>query len=110
MTVEAPSLAADAYGGQTETYSTLGSYFCVLQPHTGRDQFKFEVSEPKLLHKATIRWIDDLKDIATIQKYRFTIDGRYWRPLLVKNLDHTRKMYGHQYLEITLEDNGAINE
>lgn len=109
MTVEELTFTADGYGGQTETYSVLGRYYVAMVPMQIRDEFDFEASMPKVRHKVTTRWVEELKDVATIQKYRFTIDGRYWKPLAVRNLDNTRKMYGHQYLEITMEDNGQIN-
>lgn len=108
VTVGTPTRSDDDYGGQTITYSNT-NYFCVLEPLGGKDEFDFEASEPKVRHKATIRYVAALANVANIQNYKFTIDGREFRPLFVKNLDASRKMYGHQYLEITLEDNGAVN-
>ena len=107
--VEKPSTVPDGYGGQANTYTKLGNYFCVLQPLAGRDEFDFEASEPKVRHKATLRWVEELSNTAQVQKFKFTIDDREFRPIYCKNLDQSRKFYGHHYIEIALEDNGAIN-
>ena len=72
VTIEYRTLAADAYGGQTATWTTLDTVWADLESLSSIESWQDKQQTPTLTHKVTIRYRADLDP-----KMRIKFGSRY---------------------------------
>lgn len=103
--IQAGTLAADGYGGQTRTWATLASAWAIASPGSGRESFDGGQPQSRVLYKFVIRYRSIFKDTATVGAYRIFFDDRYFNVQYVRPLGADMKTFGRQFQEFTAEEN-----
>ena len=109
VTLRSQSLVADGYGGQTLTWTTVGTYWAWIRPvvvFVESERFAQDQRQSTLTHTVVIRYISDFKNTKDFSTYSMTFDGRTYSVLSIKNFDKTMKNYGTEFQEILTADNG----
>jgi SPP1 family predicted phage head-tail adaptor len=106
--VERQALTGDDYGGASNTWTTVGNYWAMMKPLSGREVFATEQNMSRVTHSFTIRYQSGLKNTKDIGSYRITFEDRLFEVKFVRNLDETRKNEGRVYQELIAEENGAL--
>lgn len=107
VSVQNQVLIADDYGGQVNTWTTVGTYWAWLKPLSTYEKVSNAQIQASATHKMIIRFQSALKDVKVTGSYRATFDNRIYNILGIKNLDNSLSNYGVSFQELLIEDNGA---
>lgn len=105
--IQAGTLAADGYGGQTRTWATIASAWAIASPGSGRESFDGGQPQSRVLYKFVIRYRSIFKNTATVGAYRILHDDRYFNVRYVRSLGDDMKTGGRHYQEFTAEENAT---
>jgi len=104
--IQSPTETADSYGGRSVSWATVGTYWAIVEPLTGRELFAQQTTQNRVSHRITIRYQSALKDISAISDYRVSYDGRLFGLNAVRNLASDMKTGGREFQELLVEENG----
>lgn len=110
VTIQTRVEAADAYGGQTLTWTDLQGAWAIIEPASGREVFAQGQDHSRVDSKITIRYVAGLKNTAVAGKYRVLFDSRVFPILYVKNLDSDMKREGRAFQMLYCQENEPENE
>lgn len=91
---ETPSLVPNDSGGQTKTYSSVGTYWASITPKRVREFNFAQRIEPRVEHEIRLRYIAGLS-----QKMRIKFGTRYFE---IKAMVNDEEM--NEYLTITADE------
>lgn len=107
ITVKRPVTVDSAMGGQTVTFETLGAYWAIIEPKSGREFFAQGSLQSLVSHTAIIRYKSDFSNITNISNYVIEFNGRTFTVISIHNLDSDMKTEGSDFQKLYLEENGA---
>lgn len=105
--VERQVLVADNYGGQTNTWTTVGTYYAWVRPLSTYESVINQQLRGSTTHKIIIRYVSGLANVKTTSSYRLTLDSRVHNIVGIKNLDGTFKNYGKAFQELLTNENAV---
>ena len=108
--IESQSLVADALGGQTNTWTTVGTYWAWVRPVSDNERLVNEQLRGEVSHKIVIRYQSALANVANTASYRLTLDSRVHQIVGIKNLAQDMKTYGTQFQELKTIENAVEND
>ena len=105
--IESQSLVDDGFGGQTNTWTTVGTYWAWVQPFNGNERYIQEHLQSTVTHKVIVRYQSALADTKITGSYRMTLDMRLHQIEHVMNLDENMKDYGIAYQRLLTNENAG---
>lgn len=108
ITIENQSLAVDDYGGASNTWASVGTFWAMMKPMSGKEVFVSEQNMSRVTHSFTIRYKSTFASTKDFGSYRISYNGRLFEVKYIRNLDKTRKVEGTAFQEIIAEENGAL--
>lgn len=107
--------AIDAYGGSVVTWSTVATFWAVVETITGKEAFLNEQLQSSLTHKITIRYNSTYSNTKDIARYKILLDGREHNVRYVMSVDSLnagsgrsgKNLYGKNFLILYTEENIA---
>lgn len=108
-TIQARVEVADDFGGQTITWTALGTYWAFIKPVSGREFVAADKLDSRVTHKVLIRHLSVLKETDAGSKYRLMLDGMYFTIEYVENLNKDLSAYGRDFQRLHCVQNGAEN-
>ncbi len=110
IVIRSPSLVADSYGGQVNTWTTAATVWAWIRPipdFNVSEQLKNGQLQAIATHKMIIRYNASFKDIKSFAANSISFDSRIFDILSIKNFDNMLKNYGTEFQEILTVDNGS---
>lgn len=90
----------DGMGGQLTSFSSLGTFWAIVEPSTGRERFLSDHLQSRVDQKVTIRYQSELADTTEAANYKVTYQDRPMNVLYVRNLHEDMKRAGTSYQEL----------
>lgn len=105
ITISTKAEATDDIGGQTVTWTELGTYWSKIKPMSTYERVQHQTLKSEASHKFTIRYQAGLADISATTKHKITHQSREYAIIGVKNFDKNLKDYGTVYQVIEAVEN-----
>lgn len=105
ITIETRAEATDDYGGQTVTWTSLGTFWAIIKPISTFERAQHQTLKNESTHKFIIRYNKSLANIAVVGESRITHQSRIYSVTGSKNFDHTLKNYGRDFQIIEAVEN-----
>lgn len=106
--IQSNVLTSDDYGGADGAWTSLGKFWAMIEPLSGREVFASEQLQSRVTHKMTIRYQSSFANTKDFSKYRIVFNSRYFNIRYVRNLDASMKFEGKEFQEFQVEENAAI--
>lgn len=86
VVIESRTLAADSYGGRTETWATFATVWASVEPLSGSEQWRAQQAQSSVSHKVTIRYLSGVD-----AKMRVKFGTRYLNIGSVRNVEERNR-------------------
>lgn len=97
ITLQAPVVAPDLYGGRTSSWLNEADLWAIVTPTNGRESFQSAQLQSKVTHTVVIRYRASIASTIEAAKYRVKLGDRTMNVQGIVNLDRDMKTEGTVY-------------
>ena len=107
VTIQSQSLSDDGHGGQTNTWTTVGTYWAMVRPMRANERYMQQQLQSIVDHEIIIRYQSTLANTKTTGSYRLLLDSRIHNIIGISNLAKDMKNYGEVFQRLLTKENEA---